>query len=214
MLLFHLTLSNPEERISGEPPFPPPLPGLCSVSVCLFQVSKNKQEYKRLRRQSSGARCERMTVKYVPPSRAPHFLETSASLSPLPAPMQPADTFHSHQSIRRHCPFAVKRVRERRKEERLGLGGEAVRGGQGAVRKSASPGPQSIFLAAVDPTPPPRFLSTRSAQSGSTQRQLKQEAVYLSSALYLHSGSSQICLDRPKNTVCGDTEKDREVTEG
>lgn len=36
-----------------------------------------------------------------------------------------------------------------------------------------------------------------SAQSSSVQRQLKQEAVYLSSALYLHSGSSQICLARP-----------------
>ncbi len=35
----------------------------------------------------------------------------------------------------------MKRARERRKEERLGLGGEAVRGGQGAVRVSTSPGP-------------------------------------------------------------------------
>lgn len=108
-------------------------------------------------------------VIYELPSRAPHFLDADVRVS-SPAPMRPADTFHSHQAIRRLCPFAVKRARERRKEERLGLGREAVRGGQGAVRKSASPGPQSILLAAADPTPPPPFLSTRSAQHRAAQR--------------------------------------------
>lgn len=50
-----------------------------------------------------------------------------------------------------------------------------------------------------------------SAQSSSAQRRLKQEAVYLSSALYLHSGSSQICLARPapKKQVCRGKKRDR-----
>lgn len=55
-----------------------------------------------------------------------------------------------------------------------------------------------------------------SAQSSSAQRRLKQEAVYLSSALYLHSGSSQICLARPapkKHSLQGE-KREKEVTEG
>jgi len=64
---------TPESYDAVIPPHPPecrgpyfrrapcflrPLLRLCSVSVCLFQVSKNKQEHKRNRRQSSGTDCE------------------------------------------------------------------------------------------------------------------------------------------------------------
>jgi len=89
----------------------------------------------------------------------------SASLPLLPTLMWPTDTFHSHQAIRQLCPFAVKRARERRKEERLGLGGEAVRGGQGPVRVSTSPGPGPFSW-----LPPVPFLSACSAQHREAQR--------------------------------------------
>ncbi|CAM4581928.1 unnamed protein product [Leuciscus chuanchicus] len=64
---------TPESYDAVIPPLPPecrgpyfrrapcflrPLPRLCSVSVCRLQVSKNKQEHKRNRRQSSGTDCE------------------------------------------------------------------------------------------------------------------------------------------------------------
>lgn len=121
-------------------------------------------------------------------------LAVSASLPLLPALMWPTDTFHSHQAIRQLCPFAVKRARERRKEERLGLGGESGQGRAGCSQSVYFPRPWSILLAAAT-----AFLISllSSAQRSSAQRRLKQEAVYLSSALYLHSGSSQICLARP-----------------